>query len=196
MVVAKDNDPKQATASEGKGRPTRTRREAEAARRRPLVPNDRKEAKRIAKEKRSEAWARQQEALKTGDERYLPLRDKGVVRRYARNWVDARWSFSEWLLPVMVLFLVGMVVLSLVPFAPVAQGVTVWVLTFLFYGLLILSLIEAIVVWVRMKKRIKVLYPNEEIPKGTWFYVYSRMLMPPKWRTPKPQVSRGEFPEK
>lgn len=195
MVVAKDKDPKPEDVAEGKGRPTRTRKEAEAARRRPLVPNDRKEAKRIAKEKRDEAWARQQEALKTGDERYLPPRDKGPIRRYARDWVDARWSFSEWLLPAMLLFLVGMLTISFLPFSAQVQGVIVWALTILFYGLLLISLAEGVVVWWRMKQRLQKLYPNDPIPKGTWFYVYSRMLMIPRWRSPKPQVARGELPQ-
>lgn len=196
MIVAKDNDPVVAPEPEGKGRPTRTRKEAEAARRRPLVPNDRKEAKRIAKERQSEAWARQQEALKTGDERYLPPRDKGPVRRYTRDWVDARWSISEYLLPAMLVFLVGMLALSFLPFSPQVQGVVIWVLTVLFYGILLLSLIEVTVVWIRMKHRLKTEYPNDPIPRGTWFYTYSRMLMIPRWRSPKPQVARGEFPGK
>ena len=67
-------------SSTGKGRPTRSRKEAEEARRRPLVPTDRKLAKKQSKEKRAEAYARQQEALETGDERYLPVRDKGRPR--------------------------------------------------------------------------------------------------------------------
>ncbi len=178
-----------------KGRPTRTRREAEAARQRPLVPNDRKEAKRIAKQQREKAWERQQEALKTGDERYLPERDKGQVRRYTRNWLDARWSFAEFLLPAMLVFLVGMMVLSFVPLNDLASGALVWGLTLFFYALLFISIIEAFVVWQRMKRRIKVIYPDQPIPKGTWFYAYSRMLMPRRWRSPRPQVDRGAFPE-
>lgn len=181
--------------SEKKTAPTRTRKEAEAARARPLVPKDRKLARQIDKQKRNEEYARQQMALETGDERYLPYRDKGKVRRFARDWVDARWSISEFLLPAMLLFLVGMLAVGF--FAPdtTATGISSLVFIIALYSLFVISIVEAIVVWQRLKRRIKRRYPNEEIPKGTWFYTYSRMLMARRWRSPKPQVARGEYPK-
>ena len=40
--------------------------------------------------------AKQREALANGDERYLPARDKGPVRRFVRDYVDSRfWSRSS-----------------------------------------------------------------------------------------------------
>ncbi|WP_022868384.1 DUF3043 domain-containing protein [Schaalia vaccimaxillae] len=180
-----------------KGRPTPTRRQAEARNNRPLIPADRKEAKRQARAKRDEAFQREQLALATGDERYLPLRDKGKVRRFIRDWVDARWSFSEFLLPVMVLFLVVMMAVSLIPNldATVASYAMVGV-TVVMYGLFIIAAIEAFIVWRKVKKRIHETYPKEEIVKGSWYYCFSRMIMARRWRSPKPQVARGEFPGK
>lgn len=177
-----------------KGAPTRSRKEAEAARANPLVPKDRKLAKQIEKEKRSEAFAREQEALQTGDERYLPYRDKGRVRRFVRDWVDARWSASEFLLPTMLLVLIGTLAAGF--FAPNTSqtGVVSLIFIIALYGLFLVSIIEAVIVWFRLKKRIKTRYPNDDIPRGTWFYAYSRMLMARRWRSPKPQVKRGQFP--
>lgn len=177
-----------------KGAPTRTRKEAEAARQRPLVPNDRKLARQVERQKRDEAYQRQRVALETGDERYLPARDKGKVRRYIRDWIDARWSISEFLLPGMLLFLVGMLGMSLIPMSATASQILILVLTIAFYGLLVVSVIEAFVVWQRMKRRIAKLFPGEPIPKGSWFYTYSRLLMARRWRSPKALVGRGEFP--
>ncbi len=185
--------PKQRGTKKG---PTRTRKEAEAANLRPLVPNDRKLAKARQKEERNLAWARERQALQTGDERYLPMRDKGVIRRYIRNWVDARWSFSEFLLPAMVIFLGVMLVVSISGAQGPVLNAVMAALMILFYLLLIVGIIESIVVWQRMKRRLRKLYPDTPIPRGSWFYLYSRMLMARRWRSPKPQVSRGEFPKK
>lgn len=186
--MAEEKQPKK------KGTRTPTRREAEAARQRPLVPKDRKLARQIEKQKRNEAYAREQEALQTGDERYLPYRDKGRVRRFTRDWLDARWSASEFLFPVMLILLVAMLAVGF--FAPNTGGTAVVSLVFIavLYGMFAISIIEAIIVWTRLKKRIRTRYPDDTIPKGTWFYAYSRMLMARRWRTPKPQVARGEFP--
>jgi Protein of unknown function (DUF3043). len=178
-----------------KGHATPTRREAEARRRQPLVPADRKEAKRQAKIRRDAAYQRQQEALVTGDERYLPVRDKGRVRRFARDWVDARWSFSEFVVPVMLLFLVAMMAASFLQNSPELGTSIVMGMTIAFYGLLIVSVVEGIIVWLRLRTRIQERYPDDEIPRGTWFYVYSRMVMARRWRSPKPQVDRGQFPQ-
>ena len=46
------------------------------------------------------------QAMKTGDDRYLPLRDKGPVKRFIRDWIDARFTFAEIVLPVLIIALV------------------------------------------------------------------------------------------
>lgn len=178
-----------------KSSPTRTRKEAEAANLRPLVPNDRKLAKKLERQKRDEAYARERVALETGDERYLPARDKGPIRRYVRDWLDARWSISEFLLPAMILFLGGVLILTFVRISDQVASIVMVGLMVLFYALLVVSIIEGVIVWLRMKKRLKKIYPNTPIPKGTWFYMYTRMVMARRWRSPKPQVERGQFPD-
>ncbi len=178
-----------------KAAPTRSRKEAQAANQRPLVPTDRKMARQLDKKKRDEAFARERKALETGDERYLPARDKGKIRRYVRDWVDARWSISEFLLPAMLLFLAGVLGLSLIKINERTANVIILSLMALFYTMLLVSVIEATVVWQRMKRRLKRLYPNDPIPRGTWFYMYTRMVMARRWRSPKPQVARGQFPD-
>ena len=181
--------------TEKKG-PTRSRKEAEAERQRPLVPTDRKLAKKRAKAKKDEAWARQRQALETGDERYLPIRDKGRVRRYTRDYIDSRWSFSEFLLPAMLIFLAGMLLISVVPLPTNIASQIIVAVTGAFYMLLFGSFIEGFLVWRQIKKNIAKRWPKAEIPKGSWFYAYSRMIMARRWRSPKPQVARGELDEK
>ena len=44
--------------------------------------------------------------MRTGDERYLPARDKGPVKRFIRDYVDARLSIAEFLLPLLIVIMV------------------------------------------------------------------------------------------
>lgn len=92
----------------GKGRPTPSRRDAQAAARaRARGPQDKKEAARLQRLRRTESSARVREGMKTGDERYLTTRDRGPVRRFVRDWVDARLCMAELLLPLLVIIMVG-----------------------------------------------------------------------------------------
>src|SRR5699024_7072324 len=91
--------------TEGKGRPTPKRRDQEAANRRPLISDDRKVSKQQHKQAVAEERARMRRALDTGEEKYLPARDKGPQRRYVRDYVDARWGLGEWLIIGVLVFL-------------------------------------------------------------------------------------------
>jgi hypothetical protein len=63
----------------GKGRATPKRREAERGRRRAITaPRDRKEAYRQSRERSRAERSKQMEALKAGDERHLPPRDRAA----------------------------------------------------------------------------------------------------------------------
>ena len=72
-------------------------------------------------------------------------RDKGPIRRYIRDYVDARWNLGEFMLPVMILVLA----LSFV-----RQS---WALTIVFvavYGVIILAVGDAILMWRKVKKQL------------------------------------------
>ena len=43
--------------------------------------------------------------MKAGDEKFLPARDQGPVRRFIRDWVDSRISVAEFLLPLLLVIL-------------------------------------------------------------------------------------------
>ena len=103
---AQDEPPVGIVEDNRKGRPTPKRKEAEAANKRPLVPVDRKSAAKAAREAQRERREREYKAMQTGDERYLPARDRGPVRRYVRDYVDARYSLGEFFLPIAAVCLV------------------------------------------------------------------------------------------
>lgn len=192
-AVAENNEdsvtPSENKGAESKGRPTPKRKDAEKKNLRPLVPADRKEAKKKArddmKRRRNEAYARQQEAMRTGDERFMPERDRGRPRRLARAVVDCRWNFSEWLMPVLIIFMVITIFV-----APYQKQVATWAL-FATYGAMLFSAIEAFWVHSIFKKLATQRFPNDDIPKWTGLYMFSRMIMFRRWRQPKPQIERG-----
>ena len=168
-----------------KNRPTPKRRDQEALNRRPLVVTDRKRARSVDREKRREAYAKQRQAMVTGDDAHLPPRDKGPERRYIRDYVDARWSVGEILLPVMLLVLL----LSLVP--AVAARLTTFVLV---YGLLAVAVVDSVVMWRRLKKRLVEKFGADGQARGLAMYAVMRTFQIRRSRMPRPLVKRGEHP--
>ncbi len=168
-----------------KNRPTPKRRDQEAANKRPLVVTDRKVAKNTDRVKRREAMAKQRVAMQTGDESGLPLRDKGPERRYIRDYVDARWSVGEVMLPFMLIVLL----LSLVPAVAAKFGVFILV-----YGLLIVAVVDALIMWRKIKKALIEKFGLGTVPRGAATYAVMRTFQLRPTRMPKPQVKRGAFP--
>lgn len=130
-----------AGAAAGKGRPTPRRRDAEAERRaRARPPRSRREAAEQRRERARVERGRTRQAMITGDERGLPARDRGVVRRFVRDTVDARQSPLQYVLPVMVVLLLGSTVISSIiakqhPAATLDATLVFYVLVLLFLGL-------------------------------------------------------------
>ncbi|WP_030742488.1 DUF3043 domain-containing protein [Streptomyces sp. NRRL S-31] len=168
-----------------KGRPTPKRSEAQTQRRSvATTPTNRKEAAKRQREERRRALERQRQALAGGDERYLPARDRGPVRRFARNWVDSRFNVAEFFLPLAVVILV----LSVVR-VPAIQSVAL----LLWLIVIVLIVLDAAVSGFRLKKRLAERFPNENT-RGAVAYALMRSLQMRRLRLPKPQVKRGERP--
>jgi len=168
-----------------KNRPTPKRRDQEAARKQPLVVTDRKAAKDRDKEKRREALARQRQAMVTGDDAHLPARDKGPERRFIRDYVDARWSVGEVVLPIMV------IVLALSFLRTSWALMTVFFLT---YGLIAVAIVDAVLMWRRIKARLIAKFGVGHVPQGATMYAVMRAFQLRPTRMPKPQVKRGDYP--
>jgi hypothetical protein len=167
-----------------KNRPTPKRRDQEAARKRPLVPDDRKAAKRQAREERRKAAALQHRAMLSGDEVHLPPRDRGPVRRFIRDYVDARWNLGEWLLPIML------VVLVLSYLRPTQ---TTLALSMMLYLLILFAIGDSMLTWRKIKGQLSAKYAPEEL-SGGGFYTFMRTFQLRRWRMPRAQVARGEYP--
>jgi len=173
----------------GKGRPTPKRKAAEAANRRPLVPQDRKAAAKDARAAQRAERDKQYAAMQTGDERYMPAKDKGPVRRYIRQYVDARWSLGELFLPVaIVMLLLNMLLTSVSP-------------ELAFLGLVVLYLfiigmvVDVIIMWRKLRKRLAAKFGDAAQQRGLMMYAVTRVFQIRRARLPKPQVKHGDYPE-
>ncbi|WP_331272670.1 DUF3043 domain-containing protein [Motilibacter deserti] len=166
----------------GKGRPTPKRAEAEKQRRQAVrPPKDRKEAMRLQRERARQERQQRVEALRRGDERALPARDRGPVRKFVRDWVDSRWNLAELFLPMAVV----VVVLSFVPVAAVQVG-SIYVMFLMFVGIII----DAFITGARLRRILPARFPNEQ-RKGAVAYAVLRALQLRRLRLPAPQVPRG-----
>ncbi|NQX28715.1 DUF3043 domain-containing protein [Microbacteriaceae bacterium VKM Ac-2854] len=174
-----------AAKSAGKGRPTPTRREQELAHKRPLVATDRKAAAKEAREKQAVAREQARIGLAAGDQRYLPLRDRGPQKKYIRDYVDARFSLGEFLIPVMVVVLL----LSFFP-SPEIQMITLIVLWTFFLA----SVVDCFLLGLRLRKKLGAKFGTDKVERGIRWYAAMRALQLRLMRLPKPQVKRGQFP--
>ena len=163
----------------GKGRPTPSRREAEAAARaRAKAALDPKLSRKQAREKRFEASRAAREGIKSGDERYLRPRDQGPVRRFVRDFVDARLSMAEIAVPG---FLVSFLLSAL---GAVVAG------SGLLNALLFVIVVDSVLLRFRLRRELRRRFPGENL-KGTTFYALTRALQIRWLRLPKPQVKLG-----
>ncbi|ACY98628.1 DUF3043 domain-containing protein [Thermomonospora curvata] len=167
----------------GKGRPTPKRREAEKRRRQYITaPRDRKEAYRRLRERQAKQRALVREGMRRGDERYLLKRDKGPVRRFARDYVDGRRTIGSYLMYAMLVI----VLLSFI-----RSPITALLMLFAPPLLLAAVLIEGLVISMRVKKLTAERFPDED-RKGVGLYAAVRAMQIRRLRIPEPQVKIGE----
>lgn len=178
------NDESAENAATGKGRATPSRAEQEAARRRPLVA-DTKEARARAKAELAERRDKARIGMANGEEKYLPARDRGPQRKWARDYVDAGWHLSEMVMPMMILVILA----SLVPNMAVAYWafIALWVF-------IVLAIGNMVFLSIRLKKKAAEKFGLERREKGLGWYAAMRSLQMRFMRLPKPQVKRGEYP--
>ncbi|MFC7402293.1 DUF3043 domain-containing protein [Citricoccus sp. GCM10030269] len=163
--------------------PTPTRAEREAARRRPLVPDDRKAARQASRQAEAAERQKMRIAMETGDERHMPLRDRGPQKRFVRDYVDARIGLGEWLMVLVLVY----VFLAFLPNATLAM----W-LTYSLWAVVLLVVGEGLLLSFRLKSKLTEKFG--EVEKGVRWYGVMRAMQLRRLRLPKPQVKRGQFP--
>jgi hypothetical protein len=118
------SDEQAGPAGSGKGRPTPTRAEQEAVRRRPLVPDTKAQ----------------------GDEKYLPVRDKGPQRRFVRDYVDGGWHLAEFVMPAMIVVI--LLTFINIPVVQFYSFVALW-------GFILLVILDMVLTSVRAKRAVR-----------------------------------------
>ncbi len=177
-------------AAQKKGRPTPSRREAEAARKaKAKVPRTRKEQAAARRLARTESSGKMREAMRSGDDRYLPARDKGPVRRFVRDYIDSRFWILELMLPAMVLFLV---------FGYSGSSTLAGYANLALPAMLLVVLFEGFRMRSKLRKELARRFPDEaDATRGATMYAVMRALQVRFLRMPKPQVKTGQqLPER
>jgi Protein of unknown function (DUF3043) len=185
--TAKDDSAEQAAEVDaklgGKGRPTPSRKEAEANRKKRMTPpRNRKEASALQRQRMKEKRQQQRAALDSGDERYLPPRDQGPVKRYIRNYIDSRYTIGQFMLPgffvIFALFYVN-------------QAWAARLSSSAFLTVFLLVIIDSIRIRRGVRAGIRERFGADET-KGTTMYALLRSWQMRRLRLPKPQVKPGD----
>jgi hypothetical protein len=164
-----------------KGHATPTRKEREAARKRPLVGGKTPEARAMSKDQERAQRERARIGLAAGEEKYLPARDRGVQKRFIRDVVDSRWGFAELTIPILGLFvLIGLVLPGLANY--VNYGL---------WALVALIVIDLVVFHLTLRRRLAEKFGADRVER-VGLYHASRAIQLRAMRLPKAQVKRGQ----
>ena len=188
----------ESTPTVGKGRPTPKRREAEG-RRGPVAPppmtqreaikRSKDQGKSLTKEEKRALSAERRERMMSGDEKYVLPRDRGPVRAYVRDLVDARRNIAGILLPIAVLSFV----ILLIPI-PTVQS----------YGPLVLlvaivaAVLDTVIFARAIGQKVRAKFPKGDSSdlstksSALGFYAFNRACLFRRWRVPRPRVAVGE----
>lgn len=182
----------------GKGRPTPKRRDAEAKKRGPVAPapltakeaRARRKATRGSKadrkieaaERRASSADRRARML-AGEDKYLLPRDKGPVRAYVRDFIDARRNLLGLFMPMAL-------ILIMVTFA--LPGLST-IVTLAMFVMMLFMVGEGVWLGRMINNRVAERFPDSTDGgfKLGW-YAFVRATQIRKLRAPKPRVGPGD----
>lgn len=198
MIFRKSQPPAQPepepepTRPGSKGRPTRSRKEAEAARRRPLVVTDRKESRRLDRERSQRDRMNAQQALMTGDEKNMPAQHRGPERRLVRDVVDSRRNLAEVFFPIALVFMLVALVMPL--FFPELYMVMSTGMIIVLWGGILACVLDSVFLRKRLRKELTAAFGDVE--RGLVGYGIMRSIQIRRWRLPRPMIKHGEAPRR
>ncbi len=173
------------TDSVSKGHATPTRKEREAANLRPLVSSDRRGSSKENRAKMAASRDRARIGMAAGEEKYLPQKDKGPQRRYARDHVDARFSVGELMIPflgiVIVLTFIGSTTFTVIG-------------TYALWAFIVVMVLDCVLLGFTLNRKLTAKFGAEKVQRGFRWYAATRAVQLRPMRLPKPQVKRGAFP--
>ena len=180
-------DPESNSVQSGKGRPTPSRKEAEAARKTTIrAQTNTKAGKKASREAGRIARARERQGMLAGDPRYLPARDQGPVRAFVRDFVDGRYTVAEYFIFMAVVVLL----LGFINNPSIQQLVSVG-----FFLMATLIVVDTSILIILLTRRAKKAFPEKSDRRGIILYALMRTLQYRRLRMPKPRVQRGRKKE-
>lgn len=179
--VATERRSKAYTPKKGEATPKRV-----SVVRRPDAPaGNRKEALKRTRDRQRQERVESRERMMAGDEKYLMPRDKGPVRRLARDVVDSRRNAATF-------FFVGLFVVLIGTGQGFPQAVRIAANT-LFLVLFAATAIDTYLIVRRIKLLARDRFPKDaQGARGLYFYVVMRTISFRRLRVPKPQVKVGD----
>jgi hypothetical protein len=122
------------------------------------------------------------QAMRSGDERYYPARDRGPVRRFVRDYVDSRFSLIELVIPLLLVTLV----LGYSGNPTLARWGNTLLMVMVLFVLLDMGMLRF-----RLRRELARRFPDEST-KGLTYYAVTRALQMKFMRLPKSQVKVGQ----
>ena len=123
--------------------------------------------------------------MAAGEEKFLPVRDKGQQRRFIRDYVDARFSVGEVLIPVMFVVIILTVVNNV--YAQVFGIAGLWLFFFA-------AVVDAVILGFIVNRKLAGKFGSEHVQQGNRWYAAMRAMQLRLMRLPKPQVKRRQYP--
>lgn len=177
------SDPESNSVQSGKGRPTPSRKDAEAARKTTIrAKRGTKDGKKASREADRMERARQRQGMLAGDPRFLPARDQGPVRAFVRDFVDGRYTVAEYFIFMAVVVLL----LGFINNPSIQQLVSVG-----FFLMATLIVVDTSILIIQLSIRTKKAFPEKSDRRGIILYALMRTLQYRRLRMPKPRVQRG-----
>ena len=122
-------------------------------------------------------------AAARGDDNYLPARDRGPVRKYVRDIVDARRNVGSFFLVIAAVALIGTIAPS-----PLVKNYA----SLLLFGFFLVMIVDSLVLSRRIKRKVAERFPKgDNLGRSLSWYGISRSTMIRRWRFPKPDVALG-----
>jgi hypothetical protein len=179
------------TTNDSKGKATRSRKEAEAARKQSIsIPKDKKRARAAMRTREVDSRILTRKALYTLDEKYLPARDRGPVRAFIRKYTDSRLTLAEIFMPITF---VSVVLTMAYPVADANNSEIIGFFNLFFLFMLFALFIDIASFGFLLNRALKKQFEKAE-RKGSTFYGISRSLTLRVMRLPKPNVKIGGAP--
>jgi hypothetical protein len=179
-----------------KARPTPSRREAAGKKRGPVPPppkttreaikrsRELRKANPVSKDERKALQRERRDRMMAGDDRYLLPRDRGPVKAFVRDCIDARRNLLGLFMPLALIVFASL----LMPDPRIQQWTTLLTMV-----VLIAMAIEAYFNGRRITRLARERFPDETIKgRSIGWYCFIRASQIRKLRVPKPRLKPGD----